>query len=735
MTTRTTSFTTALRFVLAAHVRNRLALFLAVAFPLVWIFLTRTYGYHVTLHFQVFPAGGYINADNNRTMQLNSAMNAVTVTTGFMTFMETLKSGPLDRRLVLAGYRRHHLMAAKVAALLVIAAALAAYTVLLLRLSFHQEQMGALALAFFTANAAFGGIGIMLGTLLRGELEGFFAIIMTSIIDNGLQNPGMNPPADQPGLRLLPLHGPSQAAWASAFTEAWPGAYAVRGLVWFALTATAGLLIFNRRTRSHHRPRPHSTSARLPAQAPGSGAAAGTVAGARPAHERIEAHPAAGPGGDSEPGTGPAANTGTAGAERARTWPPAGPQGDGTHETIATQDRQTAAMLCSGNPLPGLRRHNAAPNSQSGTPEKQSGYTAKTLERDIGLLYPVLPHPATARDLMTTVRTESLLPHSTRRLQQRLHTGLIAPVRETVEHGGRRWRPTLAAAVAEALGADSRPYGPLWAACELLHTGSLIIDDIQDQAPLRRGRPCTHLVHGSATAINAGTAAYFAMHRAIQHALPEDPRLRSTVYEVYLDALQAAHCGQALDLQGHHEEMTSALETGDTRVLKQLVTVTHRLKSGVPVGAAFRIAAVVATASVPQCEAVAALGEAVGTAYQITDDIADLRCVSRQGTATKRVAEDLLNAKVTYPLVHALARLPHDEACRLWHQVRSGLDPDDAVRAARRITECGALETCADEADRMVHDAWAQASAVLPQSPATESLGRICAEALRSRVA
>ncbi|MYU21823.1 hypothetical protein [Streptomyces sp. SID8352] len=265
MSTARRPFATALRFVLASHARNRLALLLAVAFPLVWIFMTRTCGYHVALRFQVFPAGGYIEADNNRTMQINSAMNAVTVTAGFMAFMEAFKSGPMDRRLVLAGYRRRHLTAAKVTAALVIAAALALYAATLLHLSFGQRQYGALVLAFFTANAAFGGIGIMLGSLLKGELEGFFAIIMASIIDNGLQNPGMNPPADQPGLPFLPLHGPSQAAWAASFTGTWPGAYAARGLLWFALTATAALVVLRLRTRSYHRPHRHGAAAPVPA--------------------------------------------------------------------------------------------------------------------------------------------------------------------------------------------------------------------------------------------------------------------------------------------------------------------------------------------------------------------------------------------------------------------------------------------------------------------------------------
>lgn len=425
--------------------------------------------------------------------------------------------------------------------------------------------------------------------------------------------------------------------------------------------------------------------------------------------------------------------------EQMETMMSAGQQGELTHATISPQGRQHTAETRPDAPqddqLPKPPRRDAALAGPSTAPDDQAPYTPQCLERDINHLYPALPHPRTTRELLTSAEAENLLPETAQRLQERLHATLIAPVRQTVDRGGRRWRPMLAATVVDALGADSLSYGPLWASCELLHTGSLIIDDIQDEAPLRRGRPCTHLVHGTATAINAGTTAYFAFDRAVRQTLPENPRLRTAVYETYLSALQAAHTGQALDLQGHHEEMTAALETGDTSVLKQLVALTHRLKSGAPVAAAFRIAALVAAAGPAQCDALTALGEAVGTAYQITDDVADLHGVRRQNTVTKRVAEDLLNAKVTYPLVHAIAYLPRDEARRLWQQVRSGLDPDGAAHAARRIADCGALDACVEEADRMVRNAWETASALLPSSSSTVSLGRLCTQALRTRIA
>ncbi|MCW5250396.1 MULTISPECIES: polyprenyl synthetase family protein [unclassified Streptomyces] len=427
---------------------------------------------------------------------------------------------------------------------------------------------------------------------------------------------------------------------------------------------------------------------------------------------------------------------------------PAGQQGELTHQTVPPQGRQPAGDTRPDTPhprtdphqgphrpLPGPQRHDTAPAGPDTPPHGPGTGAPWTPEADIEHLYPARPRPGTAEDLLTADAAGPLLPETARRLEERVHTALIAPVRGTVDHGGRRWRPRLAATVVEALGADSRRYGPLWAACELLHTGSLIVDDIQDDAPLRRGRPSAHLVHGTATAINAGTMAYFSMYRAVRRTLPADGPLRTAVYETYLDALQSAHTGQALDIQGHHEEMAAALDTGDTAVLEQLVILTHRLKSGEPVAGAFRIAALVAGAGPAECDALAALGRAVGTAYQITDDVADLRCAGPGGTAAKRPGEDLLNGKVTHPLVRAVALLPRDEARRLWKEVRSGPDPDGAARAARRVADSGALDLCAAEARRMVRDAWEAVAALLPVSPSSLSLGRLCAEALRSRIA
>ncbi|MFD7713139.1 SDR family NAD(P)-dependent oxidoreductase [Streptomyces sp. NPDC059786] len=363
--------------------------------------------------------------------------------------------------------------------------------------------------------------------------------------------------------------------------------------------------------------------------------------------------------------------------------------------------------------------------------EEQGLLLAAAVER----LYPVRPGAELTAELLA-VTGPPLGSVSAARLDRRLHQAMVAPVRHLLEGGGRRWRPLLMASVIEALGQDGGRYGELMAACELMHTGSLLIDDIQDGAELRRGRPAGHLVHGTAPVITAGTAAYFSMDRAVRRALPADPALRTAVYEAYLGAVRAAHAGQALDLQGHHEEMAVALKSGDNAALLELLTLTHRLKSGAPVASLFLIGATVGGATPAQREALAALGSAVGTAYQITDDVADLTGVRNRGVLTKRRAEDLLNAKVTYPLAWAVALLPRQEMRALWTEVVAGLDEDSALRAAKRIEACGALDRCTREADRLLEEAWTAVAGLLPASPARERLEQLCSVTVqRHRIA
>ncbi|MFK0294908.1 polyprenyl synthetase family protein [Streptomyces sp. NPDC090442] len=344
------------------------------------------------------------------------------------------------------------------------------------------------------------------------------------------------------------------------------------------------------------------------------------------------------------------------------------------------------------------------------------------LHEGLGRLCPDTPGPALSAELMGR---EGVVPSddadSTQR-DRRLHAALISPVRHLLDAGGKRWRAHLMARVLEIYGVSPHHYAELIAACEMGHAGSLMVDDVEDTSPVRRGSPAAHMLFGEATAINAGTAAYFSVDRAIRRCFPGDAELRLAVYETYLANLRATHAGQALDIQGHQREMTAALATGDPEPLLNMLTLTHRLKTGAQVRAVCEIASLAGHATPQQRSALGEFGEAVGLAYQITDDVSDLRGVIHRDRATKRVAEDLHNAKVTFPLAHTVTLLPRDEAESLWRTLQAEPDEGAVRRAARTIDASGAVQRCEEQATALLDQAWTAVRPYLPDSPHTTAL-------------
>ncbi|MEU7134591.1 polyprenyl synthetase family protein [Streptomyces sp. NPDC046261] len=370
----------------------------------------------------------------------------------------------------------------------------------------------------------------------------------------------------------------------------------------------------------------------------------------------------------------------------------------------------------------------SAPRAQG---DAQVARTASVLHEGITRLCPAAPEASLSVELMGREGCAVLDPGGSVHRDRRLHAALVAPVRHLLDAGGKRWRAHLMARVLDLFGVGGRRYAELIAACEVGHAGSLMVDDVEDASPLRRGSPAAHTVFGEATAINAGTAAYFSFDRAIRHTFPEDAELRLAVYETYLANLRATHAGQALDIQGHQEELELALTTSDSEPLLRILALTHRLKTGAQVRAVCEIGALAGRATAEQRAVLGEFGEALGLAYQITDDVGDLRGVTHRDRVTKRAAEDLRNAKVTFPLAHSVTLLPRAEAATLWRSLRAGPDERTVERAVRTIEDCGAVAACEKEAARLLDEAWAAARPCLPDSPHTAALADAAAAVVR----
>ena len=234
---------------------------------------------------------------------------------------------------------------------------------------------------------------------------------------------------------------------------------------------------------------------------------------------------------------------------------------------------------------------------------------------------------------------------------QRLHQAMHHAVRA----GGKRLRPILTLACGEAVaGAQQaqRDCPPVMAAIELLHTYTLVHDDLpaMDDDAMRRGQPSCHIAFDEATAILAGDAL---LTLALGSAA-------ACGAEAVLCLAEAAGSrgvvgGQQDDLDAERGRLPDADRT-------LLVERIHRRKTAALIRAACELGAIAVGAEPAQRQALAAYGEALGLAFQITDDILDVTATSAE--LGKTAGKDAASGKLTYVAVHGLdAARERAEAC------------------------------------------------------------------------
>ena len=214
--------------------------------------------------------------------------------------------------------------------------------------------------------------------------------------------------------------------------------------------------------------------------------------------------------------------------------------------------------------------------------------------------------------------------------------------------GGKRIRPLLAIAAADAI-ADA-PVGIESAACalELVHTYSLIHDDLPalDNDDLRRGRPTCHKVFGDAIAILAGDALLTLAFEVLAKldCTPAERRI-----EIVRELATAAGTvggmigGQVNDLEGEGKFPTA-----------ELLTSIHRAKTGALLRASVRIGGIYAGADAEQLASLTSFGEHIGLAFQIVDDVLDVEQSS--ATLGKTAGKDAQQHKITFPAVYGIER-------------------------------------------------------------------------------
>ena len=233
------------------------------------------------------------------------------------------------------------------------------------------------------------------------------------------------------------------------------------------------------------------------------------------------------------------------------------------------------------------------------------------------------------------------------------NTRLVSAMQYSINAGGKRLRPILCLASAHAVGGKEEEAVPAGCALEMIHTYSLIHDDLpaMDNDDLRRGKPTCHKAFGEATAILAGDALLTGAFQILaEYALRRDDQQAVWAQAMAIIAKAAGHEGM---IEGQMRDMAAEGQALSADRLEEL----HALKTGALITASIKTGAVIGGADDGALSSLEVYGRCIGLAFQVTDDI--LNETGDPLIMGKAVGTDQIRQKSTYPALIGLAGARH----------------------------------------------------------------------------
>lgn len=276
--------------------------------------------------------------------------------------------------------------------------------------------------------------------------------------------------------------------------------------------------------------------------------------------------------------------------------------------------------------------------------------------------------------------------------------------------GGKRLRPQLLLLCCGALGYQGEHRLTMAAVVEFIHTATLLHDDVVDESTLRRGRPTANARFGNPASVLIGDFLY---SRAFQMMVQvQDMR----IMQVLADATNVIAEGEVLQLMHmHNADLTEA------DYLQVIRSKTSKLFE-----ASAQVAAILAQASAPVENACATFGQALGTAFQVIDDVLDY--AGDASVLGKNLGDDLREGKCTLPLITAMQLAPSADAATIRHAIEKG-DVDALEAVAAIVKRTGALDATMRSAQSEIARAL-DAARQLPAGPYVDCMVQLAQQSL-----
>ena len=277
-----------------------------------------------------------------------------------------------------------------------------------------------------------------------------------------------------------------------------------------------------------------------------------------------------------------------------------------------------------------------------------------------------------------------------------INKNLTIPIRDFILRGGKRWRPVLFLTTLTLFGLDWKKHLDIAFALELAHNATLIIDDIEDGAELRRGKPTCHRVFGIDTAINAGATAHFLPLRILELKKGLSKNKRERIIRIYNEEIINVYFGQTIDIYWHKNLK---------KISKEKYLEMCRLKTGGLVRMAVRMACALAEKDRKTENEFKNFAELVGIAFQIKDDL--LEFTADEKIFGKSFGNDITEGKMSLPAVLALKKADKRDGARLLNILSMHTRNKKIIKEAFAIIKnSGVLDDAANYANTLIDGAW-----------------------------
>ncbi|MEM0149418.1 MAG: polyprenyl synthetase family protein [Candidatus Micrarchaeaceae archaeon] len=300
--------------------------------------------------------------------------------------------------------------------------------------------------------------------------------------------------------------------------------------------------------------------------------------------------------------------------------------------------------------------------------------------------------------------------------EETLYKSILEPALYILNQGGKRWRPAITLLIIEALGKNPDDYVEFSMISEIIHNGTLIHDDIEDNSKLRRGKPCVHIKYGIDVANNLGDFLYHFPVIALKSSKKLTSEVKYKIADVSDTEKLRCTIGQAEDI-AWHRYLVDPYMISEDNYLQMVYDKTGALAS-----MAAKIGGIIGGADDKTIEALGHFAASIGVAFQIQDDLLNITksAVSENKGGT---GEDITEGKVTLFVVYAIENLPQNDKERLIEILREHTEDRSKIdEAIELISKSGAIEHSRELQEKIIKDAWNNVDKRLPDSDAKNHL-------------